>query len=113
MAAEARINDIQDQLEALFELVCDQPEHKAPYPKPTLIEGNQIKAVKREWLKSICCLNLIKAHELLKPVWQSLEERLEALRAAIDEWRALRFDVLMLGIASHGIPALQSGPSSH
>lgn len=106
MAAEPCLNDIQEQLEALFELVCGQPEHKEPYPKPTVIEGNQIKAVKREWFKSICCLNPIETHRFLNPVWQGLKQRLEALKTAIDAGQALRFDILVLGIASQGIPVL-------
>lgn len=106
MAAEPRLNDIQEQLVALFELVWDQPEHKEPYPKPTLTEGNRIKAVEQDWFKSICCLNLVASHKFVGSVWQCLKQRLDSLKTALNDGRALRFDVLVLGIASHGVPAL-------
>lgn len=101
MATEHSVNDIQEQLEALFKLVDDQPGHKDPYPKPTVTEGSKILAVKKDWLKSICCLNLIMTHKFVDRVWQSLQQRLDTLKTALNDGRALRFDVMVLGIASH------------
>lgn len=100
MAAEHSVNDIQEQLQALFKLVDDQPEHRDPYPKPTVTEGNKILALKKDWLKSICCLNLVATHKFVDRVWQSLQQRLDTLKTALNDGRALRFDVLVLGIAS-------------
>lgn len=101
MAAEHSVNDIQEQLQALFKLVDDQPEYRDPYPKPTVTEGNKILAVKKDWLKSICCLNLIMTHKFVDRVWQSLQQRHDTLKTALNDGRALRFDVMVLGIASH------------
>lgn len=111
MAAEPRLNDIQEQLVALFELVYDHPERREPYPKPTFYEGNRIKAVKNDWMKSFCCLNLVASHKFVGSVWQCLKQRLDSLKTALNDGRALRFDVLVLGIASHGVPALSWRPS--
>lgn len=103
-AAHPSLTGVQAQFDALIKLVDHQAEPLQQL-QPTREEQFQIKAVLQAWSKTMCCLNLSAACVYLGPVLQFLQQRFNALRTAIDNKQALRFDVLVLGIVSRSICA--------
>lgn len=103
-----KIAVIQNQIDVLIALVKNDPE--PPGPPRTAPEERQTDAVVDEWSTSIRCLNLVAAHRYLESVEQCLKTRIDLLKTAVDNKRALRFDVMVLGIAScHNRPKPPSG----
>ena len=99
MAAQPSLSQVQAQFDALVELVNHQAESLQNL-EPTREEQSQIKAVIEAWSKTICCLNRSAARVHSGRVLQFLQQRINILRTALADKRALRFDVLVLDIAS-------------